>query len=181
MEEQVKNKKVLLIIAFRGFKDPEYFITKETLEEAGVKTETTSNKKGLAIGVDGGEANVDLVISEIDINNFDVGIFIGGPGCLKSLDNEKSYTIIKEIILKEKILAAICISPIILAKAGVLKNKKATVWSSVLDREPIKILENHGVKYEPNPVVVDGKIITADGPSSAKIFSKEILRVLTEK
>ncbi len=181
MNEQIKNKKALLIIAFRGFKDPEYFITKETLKEAGVEIKTASNRKGLAVGVDGGETNVDSVISEVDISSFDVIIFIGGPGCLKFLDNEKSYTIIQETILKEKILAAICISPIILAKAGVLKNKKVTVWSSILDRGPVKILEESGANYKSSPVVVDGKIITADGPSSVKIFSKEILRVLTEK
>lgn len=181
MNEQVKNKKALLIIAFRGFKDPEYFITKETLEEAGVEIKTASNKKGLAVGADGGDANIDLVVSEVDISNFDAIIFIGGSGCLKFLDNETSYTIIQKTVLRKKILAAICISPIILAKAGVLKNKKATVWSSVLDRGPTKILKENGAKYESSPVVIDEKIITADGPSSAKVFGREILRVLTGK
>jgi len=181
VNEQIKNKKALLVIAFRGFKDPEYFITKETLEEAGVETRTASNKKGVAIGADGGDTNIDFVVSDVDINNFDAIVFIGGAGCLKSLDNEKSYTIIQETVLRKKILAAICISPIILAKAGVLKNKKATVWSSVLDRGPTKILKENGAKYESMPVVIDEKIITANGPSSAEVFGKEILRVLTGK
>lgn len=180
-EKVLQGKKVVVIIAFRDFRDAEYFVPKEILEKAGAEVKTASNKKGTAVGADGGDTEVDLLISEINPADFDVVVFIGGPGCLESLDNEDSYKVAKDTVSQNKVLAAICISPVILAKAGVLEEKKATVWSSSLDRESIKTLENYGAIYEDKPVVVDGKIITGNGPDAAEEFGKKILEVLTRE
>jgi len=72
----------------------------------------------------------------------------------------------------------LCILPVILAKAGVLKGKKATVWSSLMDRVPVRILEENDAIYQEKSVVVDGKIITANGPAAAEEFAKAIVEVL---
>jgi protease I len=179
--QNILNKKIAIIVAFRDFRDEEYFTPKEILEEAGAEVKTASNQKGRALGADGGEVNVDLLVSEINPADFSALVFIGGPGCLKALDNEESYKVARETVAKNKVLAAICISPVVLAKAGVLKGKKATVWSSSMDRGPVKILEENGAEYLENPVVVDGKLITASGPRAAKEFGKEIIEVLTRE
>ena len=171
--------KIIFVIAFRDFRDEEYFTPKEILAAASFEIKTASNKKGTAVGADGGEAEVDFLVSEVNPADFDAVVFVGGPGCLKNLDNEESYNLARETIAKNKILAAICISPIILAKAGVLKGKKATVWTSPMDKSAIKVLEENGVIYQNKAVVSDGKIITADGPSSAKEFGEKIIEALT--
>ena len=175
------NKKIVFIIAFRDFRDPEYFIPKEILESAGVKVKTASNKKGTAIGAEGGEANVDLLVPEVNPSDFDAVVFVGGSGCLQSLDNEDSHKVVKETVSQNKVLAAICISPVILAKAGVLSGKKATVWSSAMDKGPVKILEDKGAIYQDKAVVVDGKVITANGPEAAREFGQSIIEVLTSQ
>jgi len=175
----ILSKKVVFIVAFRDFRDAEYFIPKEILESGGAEIKTASTKKGLAIGADGGEAEVDFLVSEVKPADFDVVIFVGGPGTLKYLDNEDSYRLARETIAREKILASICISPVILAKAGVLEGKKATVWSSAMDKSAIKTLEQNKATYEDNPVVIDGKIITASGPSAAEEFGEKIKELLT--
>jgi len=168
-------KKVVFIIAFRDFKDEEYFQPKEILEGAGVEIKTASAEKGIATGAEGGEAEIDFLVSEINPTDYDAVVFIGGPGALKYLDNDVSYELAKKTIAAGKILAAICISPVILAKAGVLKNKKATVWSSPLDKNPVKILKENGAVYEDKPVVLDGKILTANGPSAAAEFGGKLI------
>jgi len=173
--------KAVIIIAFKDFRDEEYFVPKEVLETAGIEVKTASNQKGRAIGADGGEAEVNLLISEINMAEFDVVVFVGGPGCLENLDNENSYKLAKETVSQNKVLASICISPVILAKAGVLKGKKATVWFSPMDKGPIKILEENGALYQEEPVVVDGKLITAVGPSAAQQFGKAIVEALTKE
>lgn len=178
-EKTLENKKIAMIVAFRDFRDAEYFVPKEVVEAAGAEVKTASNKRGTAIGADGGEAEVDLLISEINPADFDAVVFVGGPGALENLDNEESYKLARETVSQGKVLASICISPVILAKAGVLKEKKATVWSSPLDKEPIKILEQNGAIYEDKPVVVDGKIITANGPAAAREFGEKIIELLT--
>lgn len=181
MEKNVLNKKIAIIIAFRDFRDKEYFIPKEILKKVNFEIKTVSTELGKAVGADGGEVEVDLRLEELKIDNFDVVLFIGGPGALGYLDNQVSYQIAKETISKNKILGAICIAPAILAKSGVLFGKRATVWSSVLDKKPIKILEENGAIYEDKPVVIDGNIITANGPSAAEEFAQAIVKKLTEE
>jgi len=170
--------KVAIIIAFKGFRDTEYFIPKGMLARLGVEIVTASNKQGLAIGADGGEMIVDILISSIKVDDFDAIVFVGGPGCLENLDNEESYRLARKAVSKNKILAAICVSPIILAKAGVLEEKKVTVWSSETNKEGVKVLEEKGAKHQPDALLVDGNIITANGPLAAYKFGDAILEAL---
>jgi len=171
------GKKAVMIIAFRDFRDAEYFVPKEILERAGIEVKTASNKIGIAVGADGGDTNVDLLVSQIEVADFDAIIFVGGPGALDALDNEDSYRVAKEAVAQNKVLAAICISPVILAKAGVLKGKKATVWTD-FTKSQAKILERNGAIFEEKSVVVDGKIITANGPSAAEEFGEKVVKLL---
>ncbi|HQQ38671.1 MAG TPA: DJ-1/PfpI family protein, partial [bacterium] len=87
----------------------------------------------------------------------------------------------REAMAKNKILGAICIAPLILARAGVLENRKATVWASALDRRPIQQLKDGGATYENKPVVIDGNIVTANGPQSAKEFGKILAKELKKR
>lgn len=178
VEEILKGKKVAMIIAFKDFRDEEYFVPKEILEGAGAEIKNVSTQTGEAMGAEGGEVKINLLIQELNISDFDAIVFIGGPGALKYLDNENSYKVAKETISQNKVLAAICISSTILAKAGVLEGKKATVWSSSMDKSPIKILEENNAIYQADDVVADGKIITASGPAAAKKFGESIVDLL---
>jgi protease I len=177
---QTKGKKAVMLIAFRDFRDEEYFVTKEILEKAGIEIKTASNKMGRAIGKFGGDTEVDLLVSQIKVSDFDAIIFVGGPGCLDALDNEESYRIAREAVSQNKVLAAICISPVILAKAGVLEGKRATCWTDPLGSQA-KILKEKGAIFEEKPVVVDGKVVTANGPKAAEEFGKTIVELLTKE
>jgi len=174
---ETRGKKAVMLIAFKDFRDEEYFVTKEILEKAGIEIKTASNKMGRAIGKFGGDTEVDLLVSQINVSDFDAIIFVGGPGCLDALDNEESYRIAREAISQNKVLAAICISPVILARAGVLRGKRATVWNDFV-KSQAKILKREGAIFEDKPVVVDGKIVTANGPEAAKDFGEAILSLL---
>jgi len=178
MTKILENKKIAMIIAFKDFRDEEYFIPKEIFKGKGAAVKTVSTQMGTAVGSQGGEVEVDITLDELDVINFDAIVFIGGAGAPKELDNEKSYGIAKETFLKNKILAAICISPTILAKSGVLTDKRATVWSSPLDKGAIQILEANNAIYDDRSVVVDGNIVTADGPKSAERFAEMISNLL---
>jgi len=178
-EKSLENKKIAMVIAFRDFRDIEYFIPRDVLAGAGAKIVTVSSQKGQALGADGGEVNVNLTLEELNPGDFDAVVFIGGPGALKHLDNEKSYEIVRKTIKAGKVLGAICISPVILAKAGVLDGKRATVWSAPLQKESIRILEENKAIYQDKAVVVDGKIVTGNGPGAAREFALSVIRLLT--
>ena len=175
----LSNKKVAMVIAFRDFKDEEHFVPRKILEEAGAEIIVVSDKVGIACGSEGGETEADIKLGDLNVSEFDAIIFAGGPGALNHLDNDDSYRIVREIVDQDKVLAAICISPVILAKAGVLSGKKATVWTNPLNKNPKKILEENGAEYQDKDVVIDGKIITASGPQAAEKFGREIVKILS--
>ncbi len=179
-EEIIFTKKAVLIIAGQGFQDFEYSETRKALTQAGIETIIASSIKSEARGKSGEKVKVDKIIEEINPEDFDALILIGGPGALEYVDNPVIHQLIRQIVEQKKLLGAICIAPEILAEAGVLKGKKATVWSSSIDRSPIKFLTENGAEYLDQDVVIDGNIITANGPSAASIFGQKIVEFLNQ-
>lgn len=171
-------KKIAMIIAFQDFRDEEYFIPKNIFLGEGVEVKTVSSKKGEATGTYGGVIDVDLTLEDLEVSDFDVILFVGGSGAAKYVNDDKCHQIARQAISEGKVLGAICIAPTILARAGVLKNKKATVWSSTLDKSAVKVLKEEGADYQSQAVVVDGKIITGVGPQAARKFGETIVRIL---
>ena len=177
-EQANYQKKIAMIIAYRDFRDEEYFIPRNVFLNAGFQVTTVSKETGTAIGAGGGETKVDLGFNQLNVSDFDAIVFSGGPGAYKYADDPVVQKIAQEAVKDNKVLAAICIAPTILAKAGVLQGKKATVWSNILQKTPIKILKENGAIYQDKPVVQDGKIITANGPQAAKSFAETVVRAL---
>jgi protease I len=174
----LENRKIAIAIAYRNFRDEEYEVPHKIFEELGADVRTFSDELGVAQGVDGMEVSVDAKLVDLDVTEFDAIVFVGGPGTLEHLDVSESYQIAKDAITKNKILSAICVAPEILAKAGVLQGKKATVWTSSLNKDAQRVLEQNGAIYQSDSLVVDGKIITADGPEAAEEFANKIVDVL---
>ena len=165
--------KALLIIAPQNFRDEEYFHTKEELEKAGVETVTASRSTETAMGMMGGTARPDISLGEVDVNDYDAILFIGGNGSSVYFNNPAALDIAKKADAAGKIVGAICIAPSILANAGLLKNKRATSYPSEESN-----LRAKGADYTGEDLTVDGRIITADGPSSARDFGRAIARAL---
>jgi protease I len=172
------RKSILMVIAYKDFRDEEYFKTRQVFENAGAKIKVASNKIGEAIGAEGNTVETEILIKEARPEDYDAVVFIGGSGALTYIDNEDSYKLAEETIYNKKILAAICISPVILAKAGVLEGKKATVWTSPTDKSAVKILEENGAEFSDQPAVADGTIITGSGPGASKEFAMKVVEVL---
>ena len=174
------NKKIVIVIAYKNFQDIEYFIPRNIFLKSGLDVKTVSSRAGIAISDNGNQVEIYHKIEDLNVSDFDAIVFCGGQGALKYLDNDTSYTILREANQMNKIIGAICISPVILAKSGILKDKKATVWSSPIQRSGIKILEKNKAHYIDKGVVIDENIITASGPRYAQEFAKEIIGKLTK-
>lgn len=170
--------KIAIIIAFKDFRDSELFIPEKIFKSVGAEVKIVSEEEGLAQGADGGVVHVDVSLDELNVKYFDAIVFIGGPGAIKYLDNERSYKIIKEAVKENKILGAICIAPVILAKAGVLEGKRATVFGSSANREPQRVLQEQGALHSIQHLVQDGNIITANGPRATEEFARKIIEAL---
>ncbi|MDA2936191.1 DJ-1/PfpI family protein [Patescibacteria group bacterium AH-259-L05] len=179
-ETIMSQRKAVIIIAQEGFQDVEYSKTREVLEKNDIVISVASAGGGTAVGKFGGEVEVDITLDEVNVSDFDAIIFIGGPGARDYMENARAHELAKATLDQGKLLGAICIASTILAHAGVLQGKKATVWSDPLDKSGIEILSNKGATYVDQSVVVDGNIITANGPASASSFGKKIAQVLNK-
>ena len=166
-------KKVAMFIAFQNFRDEEYIEPKKILEAEGIKVDTVSSAKGKARGKFGAIADVNKTISEINIKDYDALCLVGGSGCLEYLDNKSVYDIFKRAFDENILIGSICISPVVLAHAGILKEKKATVWPDGADE-----LKAAGAIYTGADIEMDGKIITANGPGPAKEYAKKLVQEL---
>ncbi|MDD5290833.1 MAG: DJ-1/PfpI family protein [Patescibacteria group bacterium] len=164
---------ILMVVAPRDFRDAEYSEPRKVFEEAGVKVQVASIQSGTAIGAEGLEVNIDLTVGQAEPDKFDAVVFVGGPGMLEIIDDESLQILAKKFYQEGKITTAICAASAILAQAGVLEGKTAAGWSGV--RETI---EKGGATFSSQSVAVDGKIITAEGPASAREFGEEIVKAL---
>lgn len=168
--------KALLIIAHEMFRDEEYIYPKKILEDNGIETFTASWEGGAATGKLGASVNIDLTINEVDTSIYNAIIYVGGSGIKEHWNDSSAHRIAQEALAYgDKVLAAICSAAVILARSGVLRDKKATCFSGDAQE-----LINEGVLYQKNAVVQDGLIITADGPDSAIEFGSMIARTLEQ-
>lgn len=173
-----KTKKAVLIIAKQGFQDVEYNGTRKALEHAGIDIVVASSSEGTAVGKFGQEIEVDVSLDNINVKDFDAIVFIGGPGATEYVNSPLAHQLAMSAVDNNRILGAICIAPMILANAGVLDGKKATVWSDPLDQSPIEILKNNKAEYVDQALVVDENLVTANGPSAARQFGEKIAELL---
>ena len=168
--------RIAMVIAPKDFRDEEFFIPYEYFKEKGYEVDVFSTEKGLAKGSLGKTFNVEKSIDELSLS-YDALVFAGGPGVPLLRNDERVIQKVKDYFNAGKLVAAICWSPTILAKAGVLKGKKATVWKG-FDPEYGKmtneVLEESGATYTGNAVEVDGNIITGNGPRAALSYAKAI-------
>jgi protease I len=174
------EKKALIVIAPNDFQDIEFLHTKEELEKAKVKIIVASTKKETAIGMQGTVVKVDLTLNQVNVNDYDAIIFIGGLGASPYYRDKKALSMIKEAFISGKKICAICVAPLILAKAGILKDKHATAYDLNI-KELAQMLIKEGAIYTGKRVEIDGNIITANGPFAAREFGCIIARELKKK
>lgn len=172
---KLEGKKILMIIASKNFRDEELQVPKGIFESEGARVTLASSSLKESKGMLGATAKPDVLIGDVKAEDYDAVIFVGGSGASEYWNDKKAHEIARTTLEKEKLLGAICIAPVTLANAGVLKGRKATVYSS----EAGKLREN-GATCTGARVEIDGSIITADGPQSAKEFGETFVNALAK-
>ena len=167
------DKKVVMIIAPVDFRDEELYEPKTLLEREGVDVTIASTSATVCSGMLGKIITPHILITDIKVAEYDAIIFVGGKGATCYWDDPLAHKIIHDAVQLNKIIAAICIAPVTLANAGILRGKKATVWKT----EENKLIAK-GALYTGNRVEYDGKIITANGPDSATQFARSVIKEL---
>jgi protease I len=179
MEFNLGNTEVVLVAAPEGFRDEELFVPEDVFSDAGAFVLTASTTKKTIYGKLGGMTDPDLLIEDVKVDTLNALVIAGGPGARKYLwENEALLRKVREANDKGKVIGAICISGAIPALAGIMGNRRGTVYP---DAEAIDTLKSNGELYVDEGVVVDGNVVTAKGPEYAKDFAEAIIGLLQKR
>lgn len=175
---KLDNKKILMVIPPNHFRDEELLEPKKLFEDNGAEVDIGSDSVKESNGMMGAKVTVNKDVEDIDINDYVAVVFVGGTGVqsYETYLNQRYLNLAKNANTAGKIVAAICLAPSILANANLLRGKNATVYSSKTD-----YIKSKGANFIAKPVVVDGNIITGNGPTAVKEFAETIVKELIQK
>jgi protease I len=170
--------KMLIVVAPEKFRDEELAVPVAAFQKAGIAFDIASTHRGTCTGMLGAKITATLTFEEIDPKLYGGLVIIGGGGSQIHLWNDDLLVqLVKYFHESRKIVAAICLAPVVLARTGILKGKNATYFESPVSFREMK---GGGAVLVNKPVVVDGRIITANGPSASREFTDSILRTIAE-
>lgn len=110
---------------------------------------------------------------EVSAKDYDGVVIPGGFSPDNMRRCKATVDFVKEMDKENKLIAAICHGPWMMASCCNLKGKKVTSFFSIKDD-----LVNAGAEYVDEEVVVDGNIITSRTPRDLPVFLKEIIKAL---
>jgi len=131
---------------------------------------------GLQAGALRGSRNIviqpDTTLAEVLAREFDLLVLPGGlPGTTYLRNDARVIQLAQKMAQQNKLVAAICAAPSVLAVAGLLDGKRATCYPTCLDEFP-------NVKLQTSAIEQDGNLITSRGPGTALDFALVLLERL---
>ena len=161
--------KTALVILAEGFEEVEAIAPVDVLRRAGARVTIAGVtdlrvKSSRKMGVE-----ADILLKDL-VEMPDAVILPGGlPGATNLAKSEEVAKFVKKMNAAGKIVAAICAAPAaVLAPLGILDGKKATCYPGCETDFSSKTV------HSKERVVVDGNIITSQGPGTALEFALEI-------
>lgn len=157
-----------------GFEEIEALATVDVLRRGGMDVMTVSIKhEPFVTGAHGVTVQADMTFKEADFSGTDWLILPGGMPGAKNLHEFGALNDLLRVHAGKGRIAAICASPaVVLAATGLLEGRKATCYPGF----ETELIAAQSI-YEKQRVVVDGNIVTANGPSSAVPFALKIVEL----
>ncbi len=163
----------ILILTENGFEDSELLCPKYRFIEEGYQVDIAALNWGEVKGKHGYIVSANLELGDVEPTSFKALFIPGGKAPEKLSFHEEALDLVRAFDKMSLPIFAICHGPLLLAKAGILKDKKATCYYKVAEK-----LIDLGAIYEDSPVVINQNIITSRQPSDLPHFMKAILTTL---
>ncbi len=173
---KLDGKKVLVVIPHTQFRDEEFFEPKKTLEDEGAKVVVASTTARMCRGIKGGTAQAEIAIADAKADDYQAVVLCGGTSVPEFFwKDKKLQELVSAMAGSGKIVAAICLSTVVLAKAKLLAGREATVYFLP---QAIEELKEAGAKYVKETLLIHNNIILAEGPPDSQRFGQAIRTAL---
>jgi protease I len=173
---KLAGKRVLVAIPHTQFRDEEFFEPKKILESEGGTVTVASTAVRMCHGTQGGSVQSTVTIADSKAEDFDALVICGGPSVPDLFWNDKKLAeLAVAFSAAGKVVAAISLSTVVLAKAKLLAGKRATVYFLP---QAIQELKTAGATYVTDPLIVQEKLILAEGPTESAKFGQAISAAL---
>jgi protease I len=175
MAEGNLNGLRVAILVTDGFEQVELLQPRQALDEAGARTSVVSPKQDRVRGWNftdwGDDLPVDVPLSQARPEDFDALHLPGGvmnPDNLRMDDNAVAFA--QSFIDAGKPVSVICHGPWTLIETGKMRGRRMTSWPSLQTD-----LENAGVDWRDEPVVVDGHLVSSRKPDDIPVFNLAVI------
>ena len=173
---KLDGKKVLMVIPHTQFRDEEFFEPKKILEDEGAKVVVASTSVRTCRGMKGGTVQSDLAIADAKAEEYAGLVLCGGSSVPDIFWNDKKLQeLAVAMATAGKVIGAICLSTVVLAKAKLLADREATVYFLPQALEELKAA---GAKYVQETLLIHNNIILAEGPPDSQRFGQAIRSAL---
>jgi len=173
---KLNGKKVLIVIPPTQFRDEEFFEPRKILQDEGATIVVASIAARACRGMKGGTAQADISIADAKADDYAGLVLCGGSSVPEFFWNDKKLQeLVTAMATAGKIIAAICLSTVVLAKAKLLAGREATVYFLP---QAIQELKDAGAKYVKKTLLIHNNIILAEGPPDSQRFGQAIRAAL---
>eukprot|EP01100_Stratorugosa_tubuloviscum_P009062 TRINITY_DN3798_c0_g1_i1.p1 TRINITY_DN3798_c0_g1~~TRINITY_DN3798_c0_g1_i1.p1 ORF type:complete len:199 (+),score=96.89 TRINITY_DN3798_c0_g1_i1:131-727(+) len=171
------QKRVLVYVA-HGTEEIEATGVIDTLRRTNIHVTVASIESSLRVDCSRGvKIEADVLIHDCYKTDYDAIILPGGKGSEKLRDNTDVVQSVKRQIERGRLVGAICASPAnVLAHHNLLVGKHATCYPALQNM----LVEKGAILEADKRVVVDGNIITSQGPATTLEFALEFIRILLD-
>ena len=167
-------KRVLIPLA-PGFEEIEALAVVDILRRAGAEVLLAGTVDGPIEGRNKIKILADTSLDSVKEQDFDMIVLPGGAVGTENLKKDpRIKDIVERLYKKGRLITAICAAPTVLSAIGITAGKTVTSHPTVrtkLQRE----------KLSEERVVVDGNIITSQGPGTAIEFAFKLVEILFGK
>lgn len=167
-----ENMATVLVPIANGSEEIEAVTIIDVLRRAGVEVIVAGLDSGSITASRGVVLTPDTTLAKVHVADLDmVALPGGGPGTELLRKSRLLKAVLNCVFDNGGYIAAMCAAPKVLAEHGFLDGRRAT-WYPGIE------LDSPGIVRENEPVVVDGRIITSQGPGTAMPFALMLVQAL---
>lgn len=165
---------MIYVLLADGFEEIEAIEPIDIMRRAGLMVMTVGIQTKNVCGAHGIKVEADITIADVNTADMEMLVLPGGAGHTLLNESEEVHSLIDFAVQNNIYIAAICASPSILGRRGLLKGKKATCFPG---------FEQYltGAHIVGDKAVIDGNMITGKGAGAAGDFGFLIVKTLKDK